>query len=159
VQGFHRQLGVTFIELIISIVVIGIGVTGILQVMTLNTGSSADPMIRHQAIAIAEAYLDEILAKAFDDPSGGETGGAEEASRVDYDDVQDYNDLPDTVVRNQNNVAITGLNNYTVTVSITSEALGPGGAQVDAVNSRRVTVTVNTPDNNDVTVSGYRTNY
>lgn len=152
-QGLRKQAGVTFVELIITILVIGIAVTGILQVMTINTGTSADPMIRHQAIAIAEAYLDEILAKEFTDP-----GGPAEAGRADYDDINDYAVINNAPVQDQNGNPIGGLNGYTVTVSVTGEALGPPGAQVDAANASRVTVTVNTPDKHSVAVSGYRTN-
>jgi MSHA pilin protein MshD len=148
---FRQQAGVTFVELVISIVVIGIAATGILQVMTINTASSADPMIRHQAIAIAEAYLDEILAKNFTDP-----GGPAETGRADYDDVQDYDGLSDTGARDQGDNAISGLGNYDVGVTVTNEALGPGAAPVNAL---RVTVTVTPPDGPDIVLSGYRANY
>lgn len=155
-KQFHKQLGVTFVELIISILVIGIAVTGILQVMTINTGSSADPMIRHQAIAIAEAYLDEILAKEFNDP---DVVPGIEASRDLFDDINDYSTISNAAIQDQNGNAIAGLNGYTVTVTIADEALGPAMAQIPMADSRRVTVSVNTPDNNNVTISGYRANF
>lgn len=154
---FRYQSGVTFVELIISIIVIGIAITGVLQVMNMNAGTSADPMVRHQAIAIAEAYLDEILAKEFADP---DTDG--EASRHLFDDVDDYNDLIDTQVRDQGDTAnpdgriITALSNYTVDVNVVSEMLGPATVQVSAL---RVTVTVTPPDGPDIVLSGYRANY
>lgn len=154
-QRFYRQLGVTFIELIITILVVGIAVTGILQVMTINVGSSADPMIRHQAVAIAEAYLEEILAREFVDPDGLAEGGV----RSLFDDINDYAGITNAAVQDQNGNPIAGLNGYTVTVSVSGEALGPAGAQIDAANASRVTVTVNTPDKHSVAVSGYRTNY
>lgn len=156
-KQLHNQHGVTFVELIISIIVIGIAVTGVLQVMTINTHSSADPMLRHQAIAIAESYLDEILAKAFTDPDADG-----EASRYLFDDVDDYNGLPDSVVRDQGNAAnpngraIAGLDNYAVNVNVVAEMLGPVGAQVNAL---RVTVSVTPPDGPDIVLAGYRTAY
>ena len=39
----RRQRGLTMVELIIFIVIVGVAVVGILQVLTLNTRSSADP--------------------------------------------------------------------------------------------------------------------
>ena len=152
--SLRQQRGTTFVELIITILIIGIAVTGILQVMTINTGSSADPMIRHQGIAIAEAYLDEILAKDFADP-----GGPAETGRADFDDINDYVVINNSPVQDQNGNNIAGLNNYSVTVTITPEAFGAAGAQVPVADSRRITVTVNTPDNNNIAVSGYRANY
>lgn len=151
-----RQGGVSLVELIITILVIGIAVTGILQVITSNTGHSADPMIQHQAIAVAEAYLDEILAKQFTDPDADG-----EASRHLFDDVDDYNNLIDTQVRDQgdatnpNGRIITGLEGYAVTVVVTADTLGPVAAPVNAL---RVTVTVTPPDGPDIVMTGYRTN-
>jgi MSHA pilin protein MshD len=156
---FIRQHGATLVELVISIVVITIAVTGVLLVMQRTSQSSADPMVRHQAVAVAEAYLDEILSKAFEDPSGGETGTAEEASRADFDDVQDYNGLPDNVVRDQNGNSISGLGAYSVTVTASGTALGPGASPAPAADSMRVTVTVAHVSGFNIQVSGYRTKY
>ena len=149
----QRQSGVTFIELIISIIVISIGVAGILLVMNRNTSSSADPMIRHQSIAIAEAYLDEVLAKSFADP-----GGPPETGRADWDDINDYVGLMNVGARDQNDNLITGLTNYTVAVTVLGESLGPLAGTIAVTDSSRITVTVTAPNGAITTLSGYRTN-
>ena len=59
------QRGVTLIELVIFIVVVSIAVVGLLQIFTRTTASSADPQLRKQALAIAEAMLDEIEGARF----------------------------------------------------------------------------------------------
>ena len=59
------QRGVTLIELVIFIVVVSIAVVGLLQIFTRATASSADPQLRKQALAIAEAMLDEIEGARF----------------------------------------------------------------------------------------------
>ncbi|PIG30200.1 MSHA pilin protein MshD [Janthinobacterium sp. 35] len=59
------QRGVTLIELVIFIVVVSIAVVGLLQIFTHTTASSADPQLRKQALAIAEAMLDEIEGARF----------------------------------------------------------------------------------------------
>ena len=59
------QRGVTLIELVIFIVVVSIAVAGLLQIFTRTTASSADPQLRKQALAIAEAMLDEIEGARF----------------------------------------------------------------------------------------------
>ena len=54
-----RQRGLTLIELIVFIVIILVGVAGILSVMNITTRASADPMVRKQSMAFAEAVLEE----------------------------------------------------------------------------------------------------
>jgi MSHA pilin protein MshD len=156
-----RQIGATLVELIISIVIITVAVLGVLVVMQHTSLRSADPMVRHQGVAIAEAYLEEILSKAFSEPSGPpETGAAEPGeTRANYDDVRDYLSLPDTVVRDQNGNAINGLEAYNVSVAIAGKSLGPAGAAATAANALLVTVTVTHPSGFNSIISGYRTNY
>ena len=160
--SFKPQLGTTFIELIITIIVIGIGISGILLVMNQNISTSSDPLIQHQAIAIAEAYLDEIQAKPFVDPDGVDG----ELTRNLFDDIDDYNSaVVDGVPRDQgdaitpNGNVIAGLNGYTVNVNVVNEAIGPAGNQTPAVAAYRITVAVSTPTGSIVQLSAYRTNY
>jgi MSHA pilin protein MshD len=70
----RNQLGITFFELILFIVIVSVGLVGILAVMRLTTSRSADPLPRKQAIAIAESLLEEIELQPFtycdpDDPN------------------------------------------------------------------------------------------
>jgi MSHA pilin protein MshD len=118
-----------------------------------NTSASADPLIWHQATAIAEAYLEEALTKNFTDPDGlgGET-------RATYDDVLDYN-FTDNGARDQNGSAVSGLEGYTVQVQAVASALND--ITLASGNAIRVTVTV-TPAalaSGTVVISGYRTDY
>jgi len=151
---FRTQHGTTLIELIISIVVIGIALSGILLVMNQNIGTSSNPVIQHQAIAIAEAYLEEIIEKPFVDPQAPDG----EANRSQYDDIDDYNAIVAQVPRDQNGNAIAGLGNYSVTVNVVNEAVGPAGNQALSAESFRITVSVSTPVNSTVQLSSYRTN-
>ncbi len=70
----HPQRGFTLIELIIFIVVVSAGLAGILAVMDTTVKSSADPMVRKQAMALAESILEEIMAKEYCDPNSVEIG-------------------------------------------------------------------------------------
>ena len=81
----NRQSGLSLVELLVSIVIVGIAAGTVLGVFSTTTGSSADPMIRHQAAAIAEAYLEEVLLRPFDDPDGSDG----EVARADFDDIDD----------------------------------------------------------------------
>jgi len=149
--GFFAR-GVTLVELVVAIVVIGIALAGVTVVFVRNTTASADPMIWHQGTAIAEAYLEEALTKPFVDPDGTNVG----ETRATYDDVADYN-FTDIGARDQNGTPINGLGGYTVQIQTVVEALNDITAA--SGNAMRVTVTVTTPAGGSVTISGYRTNY
>ena len=155
-----RQSGVTLIELVISIVVMSIALTGTLLSIRAATRASVDPMILHQATAISEAYLEEILLKPFYDPDTGSGGGvcpSAEASRSLYDNVCDYQAVDDAGPRDQNGSSIAGLSGYRVRVAVdTSATLGAlaGSSQV-----LRVDVRVTHSDLVDLSISAYRTNY
>ncbi len=143
-----NQSGLTLVELVMSMVVISVALSGVLLLLNTTILHSSDPLIQHQSLAIAEAYLEEILLKEYSDP-----GGPTESGRPDYDDVADYHGLHDIGARNQFNAA-TGLSDYTVDVSVTADTLGS-----PAVNARRVDVTVSHIHGFSMTLRGYRTSY
>lgn len=166
-----RARGVTLVELIVSIVIVGVAVAGILSVMNLTTRHSADPMIQQQAQLIAESYLEEILLKKFVDPTADSVCPAAPALRTNYDNVCDYNGLNDTGARNQFGTVVTGLESYNVAVTVTPSATNPTGAVVlDALTNDytngyirilRVDVVVTHGGFTGVSVplTGYRTHY
>lgn len=167
-----KQAGATLVELIVSIVIISVGLAGILTVMDSTTRSSGDALVQQQAIAIAEAYLEEIALKDFCDPNnaapcavGNAPGSpncivcpAAEANRRDFDNVCDYNNRTDTGARDQNGSAVAGLGSYTVETNVATNAgldtLTGGNCEV-----LRVQVDVSHPFIATVTLSGHRTNY
>src|SRR5471030_2998231 len=67
----ERQRGFSLMELIITMVILGIAATGVLQLINLSTRNSADPVRRKQAMLIAEGLLEEVeLARmTWCDPS------------------------------------------------------------------------------------------
>lgn len=148
----QSQTGVTLIELVVAIVVVSLAVTAVLGVLTVNTAASADPMVRRQAVAIAESHLEEILLKPFDDPDGSDG----EASRPDFDDVDDYDGLTTSGARDQFDVAIAGLEPYDVAVAVTASSALPAIASTDAL---RVDVRVTRAPDIDITISAYRTRF
>ena len=152
----RQQQGVTLVELVVAIVVIGIGIAGIMLVIDRTTRASGDPIIGQQAMAVGEAYLEEIFLKNFEDPVS-ETGGAEadETTRPLYDDVDDYHGLSDAGARDQNDNPIAGLAQYNVDVTVADVAL----AGIPATDVRRVDVRVTGAFGVDLTLTGYRTNF
>lgn len=118
-QAICRLRGFTLIEALIAMVVLAAATTGVLLIFANATADSADPQVRAQARAVAEAYMDEILLQPYADPDGSETGGAESGeSRAGYDDVWDYDALGSQPPTDMFGNAISGLGSYTVTVTI-----------------------------------------
>ncbi len=147
-----NQRGVTLVELLVSIVIVGIAASTVLGVLSMNTAASADPMIRHQASAIAEAYLEEILLKPVDDPDGIDG----EAARADFDDLDDYDGLADIGAHDQFGAPIASLSDYNVAVSVAGSAALPATPAADAL---RVDVVVTHANSVSFILSGYRTRF
>lgn len=61
----RRQRGLTMVELIVFILVIGVAVAGVLGTLTTVTQRSADPLIRKQAMLLAESLLEEVALSHF----------------------------------------------------------------------------------------------
>jgi MSHA pilin protein MshD len=148
----HRLRGVTLIELVVAITVVAIAVTTILGAMGAIALRSADAMMQQQAIAIAQAYLDEITQRWVIDPNGSQPN----TGRASWDLVDQYNGLVDVGAHDQFGNAIAGLGAYTVSVSTTPTG---GLAGVPTASARRIDVTVTYSPSGSVTLSGYRTNY
>lgn len=158
-QGIH---GSTLVELVVTIVVIGVGLAGVLLVMDRSTRASAGPILEHQGLAVAEAYLEEILLRKYTDPNGTELG----ETRPTFDDVDDYNGLMNngcisttsacptlgSCACDQNGDPLSALRGYVVNVQVAATTL-------NGVTAQRVEVRVTNPVGVDVTLSGYRTNY
>jgi len=148
----NSQYGVTLVELLISIVIVAIAASAVLGALSSTSGSSADPMVRRQAVSIAEAYLEEILLKPFADPDGVDG----EAARVDFDDVDDYNGVVDAGARDQFGNLIGKLGDYTVSVTVSASSALPAVPLADAL---RVDVNVVWQTSINFTTSGYRTRF
>lgn len=145
----NSQRGFTLIELVISIVILAICAAALYSVSASILGRSADPMLRQQSLAIAEAYLEEILAQPFVDPDG-----LADCGRSCFDNVADYNGLNEAPHDARNN-ALTALANYRVQVASNAEAWN--GLPASAV--LHVQVTVTDPSGQSLQLDGYRTNY
>jgi MSHA pilin protein MshD len=118
----------------------------------MKTAASADPMLRHQASAIAEAYLEEIVLRSFSDPDGVDGEG----SRAAFDDLDDYDGLTDVGARDQFGNAIAGLDAYTVSVTVSNSSALPS---VPAGDALRVDVLVSRGAGINLVLSGYRTRF
>ena len=173
-----REFGLSLIELLVFIVVVGIAVSGVLSVFSLNARASVDPAIRKQATAIAESLLDEVLSRPYtycdpDDANvdaatgpadcattpeavGPEAGETRYGNLAPFDNVNDYHGFAMNPIHDITDTPVAGLGLYTATVQVQDAGAFNG---IPAGETLRVTVTVAAPGNQNVTVSGYRTRY
>ena len=159
-----RLRGFTIPELLLFVVVVGIALTGVLTVLDLDVARGADPVRRKQAIAIAEAFVEEIMVREFSAP-GGFTGTSTQANRYAFVDVDDYNGFSSNGVYTLGDATtpgtlIAGLENYAVSiaVAVTTTATGPAGQQVSAGNMKTIKVSVTAPGGETVSVLAYMAN-
>lgn len=129
-RGFPQH-GMTLVELVITIVIIGIAAAAMFSAMAAITGRSADPMLRQQSLALAEAYLEAITTRAYADlPAAAQ---AKQAAR-------DINGVPI-------------LPGYQVAVGVDNTVALQG------VGATRIDVTVTDPQGQTLQLSGWRTCY
>lgn len=178
---FRHQGGVTLVELIIAIVIIGIAAVGILQGLGTQTVRNVDPMIQSQAQSVARQFLQEVLSKPYFDPSADprlnpaltqtqindsirnqdRTGSP---SRVAWDNIYEYAGYSDSV-RDQNGTPDPDLSSFTVRIAVdisTSVSLGTLSNSAAAncpPQLARVDVSVTDPRGQATVVSGYRAAY
>jgi len=172
----NYQYGFTLIETIIVIVMVGALMAGMTVMFVENVGNSHKPYLRQKALAAANAYMDEIITKRWNEntPVGGGcvvtasgacvTVGApamaaignDGETRATYDDVDDFHGLSESP-QNSSGAAMPGYSGFTVAVSVTQPGANWNGAA--AADVRLIKVDVTSPENETISLSAYRTNH
>jgi MSHA pilin protein MshD len=175
-----RERGLSLIEVVIFIVVLGIAIAGMAILYNQVTLASVDPLVRKQAAAIASSLMEEIQLRPFtycdpDDPLVYTAGspaacGTEEVLGVEggetryadprYDNVSDYSGFPMPAgIQDISNNTIAGLAGYSAQVAIIA-AGGDFPAAVPAAEALRITVVVtHLTTGVRVALQGYRLRY
>ncbi|HAQ85910.1 MAG TPA: prepilin-type cleavage/methylation domain-containing protein [Pseudomonas sp.] len=143
-----RQRGMTLVELVITIVIIGIAAAALFTAMASITARSADPLLRQQSLAIAEAYLEEIELQAF----ATQANAACSPARACFNDVRDYAGISEAP-HDAFGTAIADLAAYNVAVTVNGPDAWSG------VQALHVDVRVTDPAGATLQLSGYRTCY
>lgn len=181
----HR--GVSLLEVVIFIIVLGIGFAGLIILYNQATRTSVDPVVRKQALAIATSLLEEIQLRGFtfcdpDDanvyvatsstvaagacatkseapPFGPDATPVNEDTRAKYDNVNDYHGLQMlSGITDITGATVPGLDAYQVTgVAVT--AAGSAFSLADDQDALSISVTVAGPGSVTVTLQGYRFRY
>ena len=174
--------GVTLVEVIMFIVIVGVAAGGILMVFANTSRASADPLIRKQALAIAESLIEEVrqMPFTFCDPDdanastatgafvgvngcaatveamGPEAGETRYAPLTPFDNINDYNGFAMAGgILDITGATIAGLDAYSASVAVTPIVFGG----IAATDAQQITVTVTGPGNITVTLDGIRTRH
>ena len=164
--------GVSLVELIVFIVVVSVGVAGVLLALNMSTRASADPLLQKQALAIAEAILEEVQVRplTYCDPDDanaatalnpaactGGAGGANDESRLPlgaeagetrtgavtpYDNVSDYNGLAIAPITDLTGTAIPNLAGYSAAVAVTPQGVPAAGGAAAIPGAAALLITV-----------------
>jgi len=172
----RTQAGFTLVETVIVIVLVGAMLAGMTSLFMNNVGNSHRPYLRQKALAVANAFLDEILRKQWNEatPLGGgcvNTGSGSCASgpaavaigvdgtegRATFDDIDDYNGLNQSPPQDSSATDMPGYAGYTVAVSVVQPGAVWNG--VPAADVRLITVSVTSSSNETISVSAYRVNF
>ncbi|GAB1268448.1 hypothetical protein NBRC116493_17010 [Aurantivibrio infirmus] len=154
---FSAARGVTLIELIVFITVVSIGLTALVAAINNHVTSSVDPIVQIRALECAQAKLDEVTARKFDEatPTSGipACGSAELGATAcngisadaGFDDIGDFNGQVDT-----------SFANCTITVTVVEAGSDLG---IPNNQARRITVDVSSSISGRASLSTYRTNF
>lgn len=180
----RRAQGLTLIELLMFIVVVGIALAAMLRVFVTATMASADPMILRQQLAIAESLLREVQLMPFTwcDPddanvetatssagcatlvenSGPESGETRYGPTTYFDNVNDYAGFSMTGIKDLSNAAVAGLAGYSASVAVVADTLEASTLTAGSGDALKITVTVLGPNGkaiDAVVLQGWRTRY
>ena len=139
------QRGFSLLEVLAAVVVMGLVFAGFVSAYATVMKHGSDAQLHGQAVAIAASYLDEILERPYRDPDDGTLCSTPEANRAAFDNVCDYDGLPQNgcstvssecpavgaCACDSSGDPIDGLTAFGVSVTVTPTTLaGAGGLQV-----------------------------
>ncbi len=187
--GARKSIGVTLIELVLTILILSIALVMISSVLSGGISRSADTTQELRSVALAQSYLDEILGKRFDENSAprgippcsgtctaeGSFGPDGGELREDYDDVDDYHGLDEgdgqvNPLQDAAGATRTGYDNFRVQISVRYIDTGVAGEEEnlavaandldDNEDAKLITVTVSyTSAADGVSYSAYKANF
>jgi len=169
------QHGVTLVEMIIAIVIMSIALVSLAFTISLSTSKSADIFWQVKVVELGQAYMEEILARRFDEatPVGGipacvPSGTACTAIGLDsgetrtlFDDVDDYDGVDDSPPKDAEGNDRLNYIGYRVQVSVAyADAAQQTAYGLDGpYDAKLITVTVSHPTGKALKFSAYKGNY
>jgi len=170
----YRRNGFTLIELVVLIAVLALALTGVTLAINRVVQQSPRALVQTRAVELAQAYLEEILQKRFDQHTGqggiprcdstdnnaqacSNSLGPDSETRNWFNDVDDYNGINDQPPLTATGTTLNQYQDYRVQVTVTYAGNELG--YTDNRHAKRITVSVTTPLGNVIPVSAYRVNF
>ncbi len=151
--------GFTLMEVMFAVMVLAFSVAALTQAVVSGQSHTYEAMHASRAVALAEAMIDEVLSKPYDDPEGDLAAGpdAGETSRGLFDNADDYDGFTEAAgaVRDQSLTAYPQLYQRfgrAVTTTYSTVTLSDLGGDHDGLS---VTVTVTDQSSRAWTVSRF----
>ena len=169
-----RERGFTLVELIVTMVVVSIAVLGMTYALSFAFSHQSDGLWQAKGVALAESYLEEIMARRFDEttPLGGvppcspatvpcSAIGADGEARDEFDDVDDYDgvdDLPPLDIHGNPRLEYAGYRVEVAVAYVDAAQIAALGLD-DATDAKLVTVAVTPPGQSTMEFPMLRTNF
>ncbi|MGF6271695.1 MSHA pilin protein MshD [Massilia sp. UYP11] len=151
-MSIKRMAGMTLVELIIAIVIVGTALAGLVAVYNRANVASADPLITQQMLAIAETMMEEVMLKPY--MTDG-SNAPQPAIRADYTEIDHYNGYATSGgIVDVAGDPVAGLGRYDVAVSVTPTTLTN---IANAADVRRIQVVVTERGGQQLQLTGWRT--
>jgi MSHA pilin protein MshD len=166
--------GFSLIELIVTIVVTAVALTALGMGLLTASRNSANPVISMRAATLAQAYLDEILSKRFDE--NNDNGGAVRCgetsqpacsvsmasdtgeTRASFDDVDDYNGIDESPRNALGNVE-PNYDGFRVQISVNYAGNDFSSFGSTQIGLKKITLTVTAPIGGKFVFAAYRGNF
>jgi MSHA pilin protein MshD len=185
----RRLAGFSLVEIVVTIVILAIALIGVSAMVRLGSEQSADVMQQTRAIALAQAYLDEIMGRRYDENSsatglfpcfgagaprpcsstlGPDTGETDDPdSREYFDDVDDYNGWVEgdgegagRPIRDAEGNTRSGYDNFHIAIEVAYAGTAAPWSEADQTHAKLIKVTVTLRNQNVGWVfSAYKGNY
>jgi MSHA pilin protein MshD len=130
-----NERGFTLIELVMTIVVLGIAVSGLMVYFIQGVGTSHQSQQRVVALTLAQDLMEEIDSKCWDNTAASSSpcagtvtpstiGPDSGEGRSTYDDVDDFNGMNNTPPKSSQGAGMTHFTGYTQKATVCYVASG-----------------------------------
>lgn len=157
---YPTDSGFTLMEVLFASAVLAVAVLAVCQAVAYGQMQTYEALHQMRAQALAEAMIEEVLAKPYADPGGDTTPGpdAGENARADFDAADDYhgfNEPPGAVADAAGALYAQPFQTFTRTVTA---AYGPMTVTgfANPINGLTVTVTVTDTRGTSWTITRFR---
>jgi len=169
---YKTNKGFTLVELIITIILTGLAMVMFSGIYASTQLKSISPVTQVKAAELAQSYLEEISLRRFDEnspignrlrcdqvsqPTCSNTLGSEVSElRVNFDDVDDYNNLNESPPKDTLGNVRSGFNGFSTSISVSYAGSDQGFSTRDL---KKIQVTITSPENDLFVFSMYKGNF